>query len=777
MPRTAAKTKRADPQERPNTLPAKPRKGIGVIVGDTNAGRPEWEQDGTVRVISPYGTQGQPSFSGYDSWVEGFKANPFVSAGVQLVAGTTLASPPRVVKSKNTASHNPERQKILETFLEDPHEYYTADEFFESEMETAILAGRVYIEVAFNELNQPAKLWDLPQNTIFPRPNEKGGFAPNEAFWQVIRDKRQRVQEIYKFPFRNILWWRMGGMRSNSVNPYSPMELLTVPNRSTTEAQDYIHSFFSTGGKMGLVIMNADWDLPQAKEMLRYYQKEYAKTKQGHKMLVLYGGTTVSPPPKEHNSWAEFINIQSFDGRKVAGVLGYDPRLVGYPGEGNLGGKGEREELLVELHERCNPKRKRISKIFTKQIVQDGFGFYDWEIEWPLFTSQADAQSKQMLSDTYEKMQRSALLNVRDVKDINVARQSIDTSFREVLEVDMETWPEPVAPGQPVPESALDGSGAPAPVEPAVPPEPQKRRAPKGAAEKRTPWAEINAHIDDFEEKTKKALVGPVLEALAKSRVKLADAFVDKNPMAAMRKLTLISGGSQVQADFVRALKDYYKASVEVCRDELKTHAKTLKAAAKSEKRKISEMGPGNVNDFIEGFGRRQLDDLYNDLTSREQDMFEQGLRAGWSQPEMLAHLVEVTDDFAEAVINTIIRTSGTDFFSQARIKAGQESDIVAFYRFSAITDDRTTDVCETLDGIEIAPHDPKLHVITPPCHYNCRSMWTYGLEGEDFQTDTEQLARGIKLIPAQFGGPTKESRGELLARAIAHKVARIVTA
>jgi len=76
--------------------------------------------------------------------------------------------------------------------------------------------------------------------------------------------------------------------------------------------------------------------------------------------------------------------------------------------------------------------------------------------------------------------------------------------------------------------------------------------------------------------------------------------------------------------------------------------------------------------------------------------------------------------------IRTTIRTSSSQFFNNARMSTFQDPDIrgyIVAYQYSAVLDSRTTFFCQQHHGEVIAADDPRLVNITPPAHFNCRSI------------------------------------------------------
>lgn len=76
--------------------------------------------------------------------------------------------------------------------------------------------------------------------------------------------------------------------------------------------------------------------------------------------------------------------------------------------------------------------------------------------------------------------------------------------------------------------------------------------------------------------------------------------------------------------------------------------------------------------------------------------------------------------------IETIVRTNITQSFNQGRLVATRDPELTPFVagmEYSAIMDSRTTSICQHLDGRIFAIDDPNLDRLTPPNHFNCRSV------------------------------------------------------
>jgi SPP1 gp7 family putative phage head morphogenesis protein len=107
--------------------------------------------------------------------------------------------------------------------------------------------------------------------------------------------------------------------------------------------------------------------------------------------------------------------------------------------------------------------------------------------------------------------------------------------------------------------------------------------------------------------------------------------------------------------------------------------------------------------------------------------------------------------------IETIIRTNATDAYNRGRLIAAKAAgDFVIGYAYSALLDDRTTDVCRFLDGKIFRRGDSWLEYLKPPRHFNCRSilvplMVDAEIEEDDFITDTD-AGKALDLSGEGFG-------------------------
>jgi SPP1 gp7 family putative phage head morphogenesis protein len=76
--------------------------------------------------------------------------------------------------------------------------------------------------------------------------------------------------------------------------------------------------------------------------------------------------------------------------------------------------------------------------------------------------------------------------------------------------------------------------------------------------------------------------------------------------------------------------------------------------------------------------------------------------------------------DDNRAVATRMARTITNDVYNRAHIERYEDSGVVDGIQFSAHIDERTTDICQMLNGTIWAMGDPEIQV--PPLHFSCRS-------------------------------------------------------
>ena len=135
--------------------------------------------------------------------------------------------------------------------------------------------------------------------------------------------------------------------------------------------------------------------------------------------------------------------------------------------------------------------------------------------------------------------------------------------------------------------------------------------------------------------------------------------------------------------------------------------------------------------------------------------VLETGLARGSTIPGMMSEIDEVFKKYVptgEVVkdpatgksklrtpnrLETIVRTNLSEAYNSGRkalYSDPEVADVVEALQYSAIIDSRTTEFCRAYDGFTRPPTDPAWDEITPPNHFNCRSIIVPVVTGEEWE-------------------------------------------
>lgn len=135
---------------------------------------------------------------------------------------------------------------------------------------------------------------------------------------------------------------------------------------------------------------------------------------------------------------------------------------------------------------------------------------------------------------------------------------------------------------------------------------------------------------------------------------------------------------------------------------------------------------PEDAIKWLEGYTPSLAGNLHDSVLEKTRDVIRQSMQEGSTLQERMKALREAAPEL-EAMsknrIESIARTEITRADSIGMLISNKSNDDVIGYEFSAIMDDRTTDICALRHGLFMKIDDPRLAENTPPCHCNCRSM------------------------------------------------------
>lgn len=172
-------------------------------------------------------------------------------------------------------------------------------------------------------------------------------------------------------------------------------------------------------------------------------------------------------------------------------------------------------------------------------------------------------------------------------------------------------------------------------------------------------------------------------------------------------------------------------------------------------KKKLNPLLPAKVEDVIKGESFKVVGDYTTEITKRMRNIIASGIKDSAGEGAIVALLRDEAKSFTENWLATVVRTKTTEVYNTAR-RSFWETDetakkLVVAYQFSAILDDRTSDICSELDG-KIFETDDEINRITPPLHFNCRSLLVPITKFEEYEPDAvpslediQDLGGGLK--------------------------------
>ena len=135
---------------------------------------------------------------------------------------------------------------------------------------------------------------------------------------------------------------------------------------------------------------------------------------------------------------------------------------------------------------------------------------------------------------------------------------------------------------------------------------------------------------------------------------------------------------------------------------------------------------PEDAVNWINNYVPKLAGVLSQDVLEKTRDVIRNSLLEGSTLKERIKALQEAAPELAAMTqhrLEAIARTEITRADTLGRLAAMKANDDVIGVEFSAIMDDRTTEICASRHGLVMRLDDPRLAENTPPLHVNCRSM------------------------------------------------------
>ncbi len=139
-----------------------------------------------------------------------------------------------------------------------------------------------------------------------------------------------------------------------------------------------------------------------------------------------------------------------------------------------------------------------------------------------------------------------------------------------------------------------------------------------------------------------------------------------------------------------------------------------------------NDIVPEDAVNWIKNYVPKLAGVLNQDVLEATRNVIQKSLLEGTTLQERMKALREAAPELAVMAkhrIEAIARTEITRADSLGRIASAKQNEDAIGFEFSAIMDDRTTEICASRHGLVMRIDDPRLAENTPPLHVRCRSV------------------------------------------------------
>jgi len=157
-----------------------------------------------------------------------------------------------------------------------------------------------------------------------------------------------------------------------------------------------------------------------------------------------------------------------------------------------------------------------------------------------------------------------------------------------------------------------------------------------------------------------------------------------------------------------------------------------------------------NIRSGLLDYGSANANALELRILEDTKTIVQKGLKDGLRGRDVVDNLRDTMlgSRYTAAQLEAVVRTNTTAIVNQGKKGfARANAPFVKGMEFVSIIDERTTQICEELNGRQFAIDDPNLDKYTPPLHFDCRSGLDYITEGSpafDPEGITENVPEGF---------------------------------
>jgi SPP1 gp7 family putative phage head morphogenesis protein len=433
------------------------------------------------------------------------------------------------------------------------------------------------------------------------------------------------------------------------------------------------------------------------------------------------------------------------------------PNLLGLSVQGDTGSYSQAQTQLEVFFWVLDLIANRLAETLNEQLFKElavwNFGTDDY----PKFTFEpiSEEKKRQILQTWSDLVSKGAV--TKSNSDEAHIRQMMN--FPEKTEEEPEEVPPTLPPGdEETPPGEAEAGPGEEDMEPAEEPDEKeqekfRQRAPKEFEERR--WLRrVNfSKIEKTMSSSDKALAAEMSSITAKIKQALQAQIVK---LAGQRSFGNVGPGEILVVTIPKGLVTALRKSL---RDGLLSSLDESYEQARRElpKKLFARVGPGmdrmKAEKFLASRSMKIAGVLDTDILAAVQRVLESSIKYDKTLKDTLAAIEEDTEllsvlptvDAAGRAVNVparlenISRTNTSDAVNQARMSLFGDPELKGFvvaYEYSAILDDRTTEVCEKLHG----KIQKDWGTMVPPNHYQCRSLLVPVTEIDEWDGKQDKL-------------------------------------
>lgn len=407
------------------------------------------------------------------------------------------------------------------------------------------------------------------------------------------------------------------------------------------------------------------------------------------------------------------------------------PDLLGFQGSETSGGSFSlgKEQMNV-FFKHLERRRTILENIVNKEIIRP-LVQYNWgEVEnYPKFKLNPMRDEELIeLCKLWLEAVKGKVYQPSD-EEINHFRRLAKFPEGEIIrvtepEVDPETG-DPIESGSPEGKTQPENKSKDSPEEKGsdaseAPKKQFKKDDTPGSYSKKVDFKVIKGSMDQFKSKI-----------MVEARPVIAEIFKDLGEQLATKRI--IETQKLEKIDMIK-LKFTSKLRMIIKKAFLQAHKDAKNQA-------VSELFKGNYKaplpnkkflDFLDEETFQYIGDWEYNIKKATRLKLVEAIKDGKPLSEVTGILDDEGIPLAEESLERYSRTKITEVMNRGRLESFEESGVVAAYQYSAILDDRTSDICEGLHGLIFQAGTEPI----PPMHFNCRSLLIPITKYEEFEAD-----------------------------------------